>query len=198
MDNDFSTLQEHWESHKNQNDLAAPSIKEIQQRIKHKEKENFSFYYGTLVILSTTLVGIILFFIYIAPIRENVSKIGWYLMILGLLLRIIIEVASITKAKKMNRIDNTLDSLKNAVSFHQFRKTIHNVVSPSILVMYTIGFFLMVPELSKYIAFWYLFLICASYFVAGIILFILIRKGVKKEMKKVEEIVTLQKEVTEH
>lgn len=197
MNNDFSTLQDKWKKNKSQIQLSALSIEGMKQRIKHREKENFSFYYGTLITLSVTLIGIFLFFMYIAPIQEVLSKMGWYVMILGLLLRIIIELVSISKAKKMHKIDTTLDTLENTIEFHRLRKKIHNIISPIILVMYTIGFFVMTPELSTYMPFWNLFFICASYFIAGIIIFFLIRKGVKNEIKKIKEILALQKELNE-
>lgn len=198
MNEDFSTLKGNWDSLKDKIDLpSASAVENIEQKIKTKERENYFFYFGTIIILSITLIGIVLFFIYVAPVQEIMSKMGCWLMILGLLFRILIEAISITKAKRIIKLDNTLNNLANLIKFHQFRKIIHNTISPIILTAYTIGFFIITPEFSKYIEFWYLTLICISYFVAGIIIFSVIRKSVKKEMKKIDEILSLKKELTE-
>ena len=53
------------------------------------------------------------------------------------------------------------------------------------------------PEFSLYIDLPYLILIDVSYLIIGIILFIIIRKGIKKEVRKVEEIIQLKKDLLE-
>lgn len=197
MNEDFSTLKGNWNSLKDKIDVSSASaVEDIEQKIKTKERENYFFYFGTIIILSITLIGIVLFFIYVAPVQEIMSKIGAWLMIIGLLFRIIIEKMSITKAKRIKKLDITLDNLENLEKFHRFRKIIHNIISPIILTAYTIGFFIITPEFSKYIEFWYLTFFCISYFVSGIIIFSVIRKSVKKEMKKIDEILSLKKELT--
>ncbi|WP_027127271.1 hypothetical protein [Gelidibacter mesophilus] len=198
MNKDFSTLKGNWDDLKNTTDTSSTyAIKAIEQKIKSKERENFFFYYGTIFILSITLIGIILFFIYVAPVKEIISKIGALLMIMGLVFRIVIETISITKAKQIKKLDNTLNNLENLRKFHQFRKVAHNIISPIILITYTIGFFIIVPEFSKYIDHLPLTLFCIAYFVAGIIIFYVIRKSVKKEMKKINKILKLKQQLTE-
>lgn len=197
MNEDLSTLKGDWDSLKNKIDSSSASaIKGIKQKIKTNERENYFFYFGTIIILSITLIGVILFFIYVAPVQEIMSKIGSWLMILGLLFRIIIEIISITKAKRIINLDNTLNNLENLAKFHQYRKMIHNIISPIVLALYTVGFLIITPEFSKYIEFRYLALFCISYFVTGIIIFYVIRKSVKKEIKKIDEILSLKKELT--
>jgi hypothetical protein len=169
----------------------------LYSRIEKKEKENYFFYYGTITILLATLIVISLFFYYIAPVKETLSRIGVGLMISGLLFRILIEIISIYKAKQINNIDNTLKTTENTINFHQFRKTIHQVVAPIIIVLYTIGFYMITPEFSLYIEYWILVLIDISYVIIGIILFIVIRKGVKKEMQKLNDIIKLKADLTD-
>ena len=74
--------------------------------------------------------------------------------------------------------------MENTIKFYKFRKTIHNAVAPVVLVLYTIGFYILTPEFSLYIKFWILVLYDISYVVMGIILFVIIRKGVKKKKCK--------------
>ncbi len=197
MNNEFNELQNKWENNKKEIELSTDNFDILCSKIKKKEKENYFFYYGTITILLVTFIVISLFFYYVAPVKETLSRIGVGLMISGLLFRILIEIISIYKAKQINNIDNTLKTTENTINFHQFRKTIHKVIAPIIIVLYTIGFYIITPEFSLYIEFWNLVLIDISYVIIGIILFIVIRKGVKKEMQKLNDIIKLKDDITE-
>ncbi len=197
MDSEFNKLQNKWENNKKEIELSNDSLDILYSKIKEKEKANYFFYYGTITILLATLIVISLFFYYVAPVKETLSRIGVGLMVSGLLFRILIEIISIYKAKQINNIDDTLKTTENTINFHQFRKTIHSVIAPIIIILYTIGFYMITPEFSLYIEFWNLVLIDVSYVIIGIILFIVIRKGVKKEMQKLNEIIKLKDDLTE-
>ena len=197
MDSEFNILQNKWKSNKKEIELSNDSLDVLYSKIKGKEKENYFFYYGTIIILLVTLIVISLFFYYVAPVKETLSRIGVGLMISGLFFRILIEIISIYKAKQINNIDNTLKTIENTINFHQFRKTIHKVIAPIIIVLYTIGFYVITPEFSLYIKFWNLVLIDILYVIIGIILFIVIRKGVKKEMHQLDDIIGLRNDIIE-
>ncbi len=197
MNSEFNKLQNKWESNKREIELSNDSLDILYGKIKKKEKENYFFYYGTITILLATLIVISLFFNYVAPVKETLSRIGVGLMILGLIFRIFIEVISIYKARRINNLDNTLKTTENTINFHQFRKIIHKVIAPIIIVLYTIGFYMITPEFSLYIEFWNLVLIDISYVIIGITLFVVIRKSVKKEMQKLTEIMELKNDIIE-
>lgn len=195
MNNDFKNLQSHWESSKKDIELFPTNLDAIYDKIRKKEKENYFFYYGTIMILLVTLIIVSLFFYYIAPVKETLSRVGVGLMILGLVFRIYIELISIQKAKQINLMESTLKTAENSIVFHRFRKTIHEVIAPIIIGLYTIGFFMISPEFSLYMDFRNVVLIYVSYVIIGIILFIVIRKGVVKEMKTLDVIVILKNEI---
>jgi len=197
MSSDFKELQNNWDSSKKSAEPSTMNFDKLYSKIKKKEKENYVFYYGTITILLVTLIVISLFFYYVAPVKEMLSRLGVGLMVFGLVFRIFIEIISIYKAKQIDNLDNTLKTAENSINFHQFRKTIHKVIAPIIIVLYTIGFYLITPEFSLYMEFWNILLIDISYIFIGIILFIVIRKGVKKEMEKLTDIVKLKNEITE-
>ncbi|TYB69496.1 hypothetical protein ES677_13595 [Bizionia gelidisalsuginis] len=197
MSSDFKELQSKWESTKKNSELSTTNFDDLYKKIKIKEKENVFFYYSTIIILLVTLIVISIFFYYVAPVKEMLSRIGAGLMILGLVFRIVIEIRSIHKAKQINILETTLKTADNAIKFHQFRKTIHQVIAPIIIGLYTIGFYMITPEFSLYMKFWNVVLIDISYVVIGLILFFIIRKGVKKEMQKLTDIVKLKNEITD-
>lgn len=197
MSSDFKELQRRWESSKKGIEQQQHSFENLYKKIRIKEKENYFFYYGTITILLLVLIVISLFFYYIAPVEETLSRIGAGLMISGLLFRIIIEIISIYKAKQINSLDNTLKTTQNTINFYQFRKTIHRIIAPIIVVLYTLGFYTITPEFILYLEFWHVLLMDISYLFIGIILFVIIRKSVKKEMQKLIEIVKLKNEIIE-
>lgn len=197
MNSNFEELQSNWESSKKNIDICDTNFDGLYAKIKSKEKENYLFYYGTITILFVTLFVISLFFYYTAPVKETLSQIGAGLMVFGLVFRIFIEIISIYKAKQISNLDNTLKTTENSIQFHQFRKTIHKVIAPIIIGLYTIGFYLITPEFSLHMELWNIVLIDISYVVIAIILFVVIRKGVKKEMQKLTDILKLKKEITE-
>ncbi|CAM1343117.1 hypothetical protein [Tenacibaculum amylolyticum] len=196
MNNEFSSLQQQWKNNQQHIAFSASSLNDLHKKIQQKERENYFFYYGTISTLSITLIVISLFFYYVAPVQESLSRIGAGLMITGLIFRIIIEIFSIYKAKRVNKSDSTLTATENLLIFHKFRKTIHQIVAPIVVILYTIGFYLITPEFSKHMPFWRIVLIDVSYVVIGIILFIVIRKGIKKEMVKLQEIIDLKDQIT--
>ena len=197
MNNDFKALQDSWKSSKNNIKTPTNNFENLYKKIEQKEKENFSFYYGTITILMITLIVISLFFHYMAPVKETLSIIGAGLMITGLALRILIEIISVIKAKRINKIDKTLQTVENSLNFHQFRKIIHQVYSPIIIGFYSIGFYVIFPEFILYMSVWMVWFIGISYLIMGIVLFIVIRKGVLDEMQKLRDIMKLKKDIIE-
>ncbi len=80
MSNEFNELQHKWETNKKEIE-ANNSFEDLYSKIKSKEKENYVFYYGTITILVATLSAISLFFYYVAPVKETLSRIGVGLMV---------------------------------------------------------------------------------------------------------------------
>ncbi len=195
MSMDFKQLQENWNEDKEQRKSGTEKINLIYDKIRKNQKENFFFYYGTILTLITTCVVISLFFYYVAPVKHLLSRIGAGLMILGLIVRICIEMVSIGKAKRINKLDDMLKTVENTAKFHSYRKFIHEIIAPTIIALYTAGFFMITPEFSIYLPKWQVILMNISYVVIGIILFIVIRKGVQKEMKKLKEISNIKSDL---
>ena len=197
MNNDFKALQNSWKSSRNNIKTPTNNFDILYKKIEQKQKENFSFYYGTIIILTITLIAISLFFYYMAPVKETLSRIGAGLMITGLAFRILIEIVSVIKAKRINKLDKTLQTVDNSLNFHQFRKTIHQVYSPIIIGFYSIGFYIICPEFMLYMSVLMIWFIGISYLIMGTVLFIIIRKGVVDEMQKLRDIMELKKDIIE-
>lgn len=197
MNNDFKALQNSWKSSRNNIKTPTNNFDILYKKIEQKQKENFSFYYGTIIILTITLIAVSLFFYYMAPVKETLSRIGAGLMITGLAFRILIEIVSVIKAKRINKFDKTLQTVDSSLNFHQFRKKTHQVYSPIIIGLYSIGFYMIFPEFMLYMSIWMIWFIGISYLIMGTVLFIVIRKGVVDEMQKLRDIMELKKDIIE-
>lgn len=199
MENEFEALQNQWQKDKNtiENDATENSIEEILSVIKKKKTWSITFHYGNILVLSIVLLGITAFFYFVAPVEHLLSRIGVVLMIGGLFIRIIIEFISVSKSKKINMLDQALHATEKTIAFYKFRRKIHGPVTVVIVALYTIGFYMISPEFSLYFENWQMILIDVSYIIGAVILIIVIRKNIKKEIRILSEIVGLKKKMVE-
>jgi hypothetical protein len=66
-------------------------------------------------------------------------------MLGGLLVRIIIEVFSIRKSKKVQLVNDSSTATNDAISFYHFRKKVHGPVTISIVNLICYGVFSFFP-----------------------------------------------------
>lgn len=195
MDNEFKSLQKKWHKEKTKLGDTSLSFDKITSTIESKRKKGLSFHYGNIIILSITLIGLFLFFSYVAPVQELLSRIGVGFMMMGILLRIVIEIFSSSKSKKINQLDTALKTTELTLDFYRFRKKIHGAITHIIFVLYLVGFYMISPEFSNYFTLWQMILMDVSCFVILTVIYIQMRKGIKKEMNTLLEIIELKKEI---
>ncbi|NQZ77635.1 MAG: hypothetical protein HRT61_16265, partial [Ekhidna sp.] len=105
MDEIIGKLKHEWNA-----DKAKQSYAQDHERIiklsAEKMKNARTQHLWNISILSFTLLGISAFFIFVASFQELFSHFGIALMTGGLLVRIIVEISSIYKAKNINMTDS--------------------------------------------------------------------------------------------
>ncbi|MHA7058113.1 hypothetical protein ACWGOQ_0012905 [Aquimarina sp. M1] len=196
MSNEFEALQSQWQKEQRTIKDIPNNLEGVLVSIRKRKSWSTRFHYGNILVLSIVLIGVVAFFYFVAPVKELLSKFGVGLMEGGLLLRIIIELISVCRAKGINILGNALQTTNDMITFYNFRKTIHGPVTLMILGLYTIGFYMITPEFSLYFKTWQMILIDVSYIIAAIIPFIAIRKNIKKEIRILKEIIELKKKMT--
>ena len=195
MSNDFQDLKAKWQSAKQSLPTTKTSSSDLIKDIDAKRKSGLRFQYGNMAILGATLVTLILVFVVFFPFNELMSRIAVALMVGGMAVRVAVEFISVQKSRSINMGATALEALQSSEAYLSFRKRVHGPVTISILVIYTVGYYAILPELSKYfdqrlIIFW------AIIYVVGLIVFgTQVRKSIKKEIKELEEIVELKKEI---
>jgi hypothetical protein len=197
MSDQFSALENAWNNDKKNLQSSPESLQATYTQIQKNKKSNFMFYYGTIIILSITLIGIGSFFYFVAPVQQTLSRIGAGLMLVGLLVRIIIEIATVVQSKKVHVQDNSLEAINKTVSFYKFRTKVHYTIAPIIIALYTIGFYMITPEFLDYLSMNSVVFFDVLYLILAVFLFVQIRKGVLKEMRVLNETIDLQKEIQE-
>ncbi|MBK6264942.1 hypothetical protein JKA74_07830 [Marivirga sp. S37H4] len=188
----FDTYKNQWQSGRKQLVEKGSGIEEIIQLAQKKKRESIMSHYGTIIVLSITFIGLVLFFKYIAPFNELLSHIGMLFMLGGLLVRILAEVFSLMKGFSLPPDMTTEQHIRKMMEFHHLRKKIHGVFTIIILVLYVIGFYLLTPEFSLHIEQKWMILMHISFVFVAVGLYFLIRKSIKDELATLKEWSELQ------
>ena len=195
MNNEFSDLQNAWQSQIKERNVERPSFQQLVAEIENKSKKGLSFHYWTVFILIGTIIGLISFFYFVAPVQEIMSRIGVGLMTIGLALRVAIEIGSALRSAKINKLDTTLNSTKATLAFYAFREKVHGALTHIIFGLYIVGFYLISPEFSLYFSLEQMILMDVSFFVIIAFIYLFIRKEIRKEMKMLRDVIELKKEI---
>ncbi len=193
MKNELDDLKDMWQQAKEASHAHTPpqDITTLILLGEAKKKSALAAHYGNALVLSATVAVLIFFFYYLYNFQDLLSNIGINLMIGGLLVRIIIEVLSAIRSRKINISDTASQSLQNSISFHEFRKQIHGPVTMIIFGLYFVGFYMLTPEFSRYISTGWLILMDTSAVVIAIFLVMVIRKGIRQELQDLDKMVEL-------
>ena len=195
MDNEFKNLQQKWQKQKKELGDSSLNFEQILSKIESNRKKGLSFHYGNIITLLITLIGLFLFFYFVAPVEELLSRIGVGFMMIGILIRIVIEIFSSIKSKKINKLDTALKTTELTIDFYKFRKKVHGAIMHVIFVLYLVGFYMISPEFSNYFSLWQMILMDVSCFIIIAVIYIQIRKGIKNEMHMLLEIIELKNEI---
>lgn len=188
---DFENVKEAWKDSKKKHPSTS-NADDIFKKAKRNYKGARKQHLLNILILALTCVGLTAFFYFVAPLQEMLSRVGIALMIGGLIIRILIETHSYQKAHSINYNVTLLQSANQATSFYQWRKTIHGPVTFTIVALYTIGFYILTPEFSRYLSLPWVIAMDTSYLVLAVVLFFQIRKGVVKEMEHLKVLIDIQ------
>ena len=172
-----------------------PPTRQLIEEANRLQQESFKFQRSTLLTLSSTFLMMCYFLLFYFGFRDTLSHLGVGLMLAFFLARILLEAYSLAQGRKKQLSESALSNLENEKNFLQLRLWIHGAGTYLTLGAYTLGFLLLLPEFSKYIsAFWRAAFVC-SYFIPGIILTLLIRKNVQKEIRELRRVVELREMV---
>ena len=195
MNNEFKNLQDSWQQQQKELQAGSLSFEQMVSQIESKTKKGVSFHYGNIIILLLTIIGLLLFFYFVAPVQEILSRIGVGFMTVGLALRVFIEIGSALRTTKINKLDTALKTAQVTIDFYKFRGKVHGALTHTIFVLYIVGFYMISPEFSLYFSFWKMILMDVSFVIIIAIIYVQMRKGNQKEMKMLGDVIALKKEI---
>ncbi len=195
MKDDIEDIKNTWKSGKKNAPETENSADKLIVLAKKSKRKTINLHIGTISILTITLIGISWFFVDVAPFEQTLSHIGMALMTGGLTIRIVLEIYSLYRSKQLDLTESALKSSDATIQFYKFRKQIHGSALITILVLYTIGFYMLTPEFSLYMSFNMLLFVDLSYLVGAIPVGLSIRNGIRKEMHNLNEILRLKREL---
>lgn len=179
----FEDLKSQWEGQ-------PPSIipEDGVQKIMEKMKSIKGDQRGTNIILALT--GIILagFFFYISAYRFQTVMYGLLLMIGALVVRMVIELFSINTINKLDASENASNFKARLVRYYNNRVKVHYVFTPLIILLYCIGFVMLLPSFKESLSEGFYTYIWISSIVLLIVFGLLIGKQVKKELDTLKEL----------
>ncbi|MFD2587986.1 hypothetical protein ACFSQJ_13655 [Croceitalea marina] len=176
--NSFDEIQSKWNK---QEEIRPPKegfqilVQEI-AKIKNKQKITNCVLFGTCLVL----LG---FFFYISGYNNKQVILGLALMTGSLVVRIIIEILSIKKIKKVNRGRNSRIFKKELLKYYSERRIVHFVVTPVIVILYGIGFVVLLPLFEASLSTGFYNYIVVSSIVISLVLGLFIAKQIKKELE---------------
>jgi hypothetical protein len=183
-----------WQQAKGKNQApGAPDLTEIKSQAAARKKSALVAHYGNAGVLTVTVLILVFYFYYLYNFQDVLSNIGINLMIGGLIVRIGIEIYSALRSRHIHVTDTAAQSLQNSVAFHEFRKRIHGPVTIVIFALYFIGFYMLTPEFSRYISLGWMIALDGGALIVAAFLILVIRKGIKQELKDLEKMVELQR-----
>lgn len=166
----------------------------IAQARTHRRRTQ-RFHWINVAVLLLVVIGLGAFFTYLAPLQDTLSHIGIGFMIGSLLLRIGIEVYSAVISSRIDLSIAPRQALETARVFHRFRQTIHGPITGAIVALYSLGFFVLLPEFSRYFNLLWIVLMSVSYVIGAVFVTWQVRRGIRREMQALARLSAIEKEL---
>ncbi|QXP51142.1 hypothetical protein [Cellulophaga sp. HaHa_2_1] len=139
-------------------------------------------------ILTITIAILVAFFIYIAAYNQSMTAIGLALMITTLALRIRIELRSTKKIRSLEIAAEASAYKKNVTLYYQQRKKIHFIWTPILIVVYILGFVLLLPSFKENLSPGFFLYITISFPVIMVVLSTFIFKKISFELNLLQQL----------
>ncbi len=151
------------------------------RKIKNKQRI-------TNAVLSSTALILVVFFFYISGYSNQQVIFGISLMVGGLLVRILLEVLSVRKLKKMNALSHRTEFRNDLIGYYKGRKFVHFVWTPLIILSYVAGFLILLPLFKANLSSGFYAYIIISSIVLLISLSFFISKQIRTEMRNLKRL----------
>lgn len=110
----------------------------------------------TIAVLIATVAVLVIYLIWVGYTAPMSFYVGLFLMVISISYRVIAELIS-TQELSQIALDNSYHNHKNAIEkYYRSRLMLHKVFTPIILVVYWIGFIMLIPTFKENLSnFWF-------------------------------------------
>lgn len=193
MKDEFDELKDHWKSAKKDHNPAS-DLSALIEAATLKRKSSQRFHYGNVVVLTIVLMVVAFFFLYLFGFQELLSKVGVALMLGGLAVRILLEIASARRFNAIVLTETTSHATNQMVRFYKLRRLIHGPITITIVTVYVVGLLMLTPEFLIHIG-PIIYLFNGLFMASGIVIIWFIRKSIRKETLELEEIIAIKRQI---
>lgn len=168
---DFNKLEEIW---KQQPAGAKAGADKLMKKAIQQQKTLQFRQRSTIVILFATVLVLVWYFLFYLSIDNTTIRLSAVLMIGSLALRILAELLSHRQLMHADLLQPLKQYVEQFTHFYKWRKWIHFLLTPFVMVCYSLGFIWMLPLFKENMTQgWYLYiLISGSIFLIGFSVFL--------------------------
>lgn len=178
--NEFENIENVWASQKTSG-TSIPAEALIKKAKNHGKQIRLK-HRSTIAILGITVVGLILFLLYVKGYAAQKAFLGFILMIGSLCIRILSELWSYQKFNNLPLTGNFSNYKTKAAAFYGWRQKVHYWLTPVILLLYISGFILLLPYFKAGVSHgFYLYILISGFVFLGVITLIIFKQA-RKEM----------------
>ncbi|MFK7781174.1 hypothetical protein [Psychroserpens sp.] len=140
------------------------------------------------IVLSITVLILVVFFFYINAYSHALVSFALFLMISVLLVRIILEYLSMSKLNKLDVTTNVTSFKQDITKYYKNRLKTHYIFTPIILILYIVGFIILMPFFKDNLSHGFYIYISISGIFVLLILGFFIGIQIKKELEILQQI----------
>lgn len=196
MNHEIDHMKKRWLEARSLDKPRPVPVEHLIGKARDRRKDTLLLHYGSIIILGVILILVIGFLYFLFPFQERLSKTGVMLMAGAFAVRILIEIISSIRSLRIDITNDVLKATDETLRFYRFRKEIHAPVAVISVGLYTIGFYLLLPEFSNHLSAWQIALIAAGYVPVASILIRQTGKVISYETRKVTSMVDFQAQLT--
>jgi len=196
MDNELENLKTLWKDAKDGLPESQVSVEHLAKISRQKMRAASAIQLGNLLVLVATVAALSAYFYFVGHFLWTLSIMGMWLMIGSMIFRIIIEGFSVYRSRTID-LGNSIQLVNDQnLKYYNFRKTINGPVTKGVLVLYSIGFLLLMPESKEFISDLLLVALVGSYLLAIGIVWFFIKKAVNEEGRLLTSLRDLKNELS--
>lgn len=168
---DFNELESIW---RQQSTVAKTDATALMNKAILQQKQLQFRQRSTIVILFVTVLVLGWYFLFYLPINNTTIRLSAVLMIGSLALRILAELLSHRQLRHVDLLQPLKQYVEQFTRFYKWRQWIHFLLTPFVMVCYSLGFISMLPLFKENMSQgWYLYiLISGSIFLLGFSVFL--------------------------